>query len=371
MANKNFEPPFEPAYVGGLPQTEFIAPPVVTFDAIPRDKIVRRLGLTSLPDVLRKSIRQGSWSAIDNGSLLFEARTHDFYDKAQQASRLVVLDFDDNMASATKWHAAEYHKVATSPQLEQRGIPVTPAFAKEVYELSKIKIPGVVENEARYTPMMNMILLSEYMRMIENGMDEMDAKKQLGIWRNSLVGLVGQLGEDSLQSISIDPVIRKIFMNNSIRPFVHKNFVSDVIEGVEDDDLVIIATRGEMKGPLSQPHKIHQSGVLRPMGKAGKQVDGVLYSNDTKGEALVKAVRFIDRIEEKHVLVYDDNPVEVLSYVEAARRHGLRGMEVVQVEHPGAKRRGVGVGIEPDFSLYDPFNLPAKRTNFRHYQVIP
>lgn len=354
-----------------FPQSDFVIPAVVPFEPIPRDKIVRRLGLTSLPDAMRRDFRHSSWFDIDQGRILFEARNHEFYDKAQSTNRLLVLDFDDNMASATRWHAQEQEKVATNKQLQDRGIPLTKPFTKEVYEMSKIKIPGIVEHEARYTPMMNMILLSEYARMIENGSDEAQAKQLLVSWRDSLVGLVGTLGEDCLQSIAIDPTIKNIFMRNSIRPFVYKNFVSDVIEGAEPHDLIIIATRGEIKGPLSQPHKVHQSGVLEPMGRDGNKVDGVLYSNDTKGEALIKSVRFIENIEEIDLIVYDDNPVEVLSYAEAARKHGFRGMEVVQVEHVGAKRRGADVGIEPDYSMYDPAKLPTNKTNFRHYRIFP
>ncbi len=364
-------PNSEPVHSQTFPQADFVNPALVPFETIPRDKIIRRLGLTSLPDPMRRDIRQSSWFSIDQGKILFEARNHDFYDKAQTTQRLIVLDFDDNMASATRWHAKEQEQVVANKQLQERGVPISKPFAKEVYEMSKIKIPGLVEHEARYTPQVNMILLSEYARMIENGMEEAQAKQMLSTWRDSLVGLVGTLGEDCLQSIAIDPTVRQIFMRNSIKPFVHKSFVSDVIEGVEPTDLIIVATRGEIKGPLSQPHKVHQSGVLEPMGRDGNRVDGVLYSNDTKGEALIKSIRFIKNIEEIDLLVYDDNPVEVLSYAEAAQKHGFRGMEVVQVEHVGAKRRGAKVALEADYSMYNPSNLPPNKTNYRHYRIFP
>lgn len=361
----NLESAYPPARVE---EVEYVPPPGLLIQTIAPDSVLTRLGLNYMPNSLRGSVKRSTWQEVAGGRIMLEVRNPSKLTaprlKDVHAIDTHVLDFDDCMFDATGWHKKEYELVS------QFG--VSRDTAKDIYENSKIIVPKIAENEPRYTPEVNLILLSRYTDLLSRGVGHDGSMKAVGMWREMILETIAEIGElPALSGFGIDPDIRKAFVGNAPNEFVHDGFVEDVIGGTERNDLRIIATRGKIEGPLGQVDKVHRSGVLEPYGGDGNTVDLVIYTSDIKAEALLDVLRLMPMLSQTAIRVYDDNPKEVLPYIESARRQGVMNLEVIQVEHPTAKRRGMKVGIEPDFTLVNDTETGEPRTNFNHYSASP
>ncbi len=361
----NLESAYPPARAEEI---EYVPPPGLSIQTIAPDTVLRRLGLNYMPDSLRTSVKKSSWQEVAGGRIFLEVRNPSKLTaprlKDMHAIDTHVLDFDDCMFDATGWHKKEYELAG------QFGVSWD--TAKDIYEKSKIIVPKIAENEPRYTPEVNLILLSRYTDLLSRGVGHDGSMKAVGMWRELILETIAEIGElPALSGFGIDPQIRKAFIGNAPNEFVHDEFVEDVIGGTERNDLRIIATRGKIEGPLGQVDKVHRSGALEPYGGDGNTFDLVIYTNDIKAEALLSVLRFMPMLSQTSIRVYDDNPKEVLPYINSARLQGVNNLEVIQVGHPTAKRRGLSVGMTPDYTIDNTTLSGEPRTNFDHYFASP
>ncbi len=78
-------------------------------------------------------------------------------------SELVLLfDLDDTLLNTTTWHSKEQDIIRT--YLAEQHVEADTHIVKELYELSKIFVPQIAEVQTRYTPVLNMILIDQYIR---------------------------------------------------------------------------------------------------------------------------------------------------------------------------------------------------------------
>lgn len=329
------------------------------------EDVVGRLDLAELPKSILHSVRGSIWGEIGTGTTILECRTVSILQQPR-CGGVVVIDFDDCMMSATGWHRNEYELLAQNEELRQTGIAISTERAKAIYEMSKMRIPGTVVKEPRYTPRLNLVLLSIYGEEMRKGAiaerPEEDVWNDLVATRKTIDQQVQEIGEQAISYYMIHPLIKKIFMGNPPSKFLYGEFVQDVLDATSPNDIRVIATRGKIKGPLGQIHKIHASGLMRQRNLAGQGIDLVIYSNDLKADALIAMTNILPEIGKRLIRVYDDNPEEILPYLEMTRRLGTQNIEVIQVSHPDAKRKEASLGaVEPrlDYSSRD--------TRLRHY----
>lgn len=219
-----------------------------------------------------------------------------------------------------------------------------------MYEDSKIYVPGKATLEKRYTPLVNIILLSKIAQSLEVGKTKEQAEENMRALRDKIVQRVGQEGESVLWEYQRDPDIQSIFLasENSPGKFVINQVAEDLLSKPEDlipesaeDDLKVIATRGEIGGPLGQIHKLHSMPFL-------KSLDVVIYTNDLKAGSLEVLTYLLDWAEKAQIRVYDDNPSEIVQWWEIAhQRNLLPRLELIQVRNPRAKRRHAKAEIKP------------------------
>lgn len=277
------------------------------------------------------SIYSNDWYSVDNGRIILEVKNRNFQQNPTDVVHFV--DFDDCLASATKWHKREYAAIANSTELHERGVVISESDAKKIYQLSKIKIPGKATHESRYTPRLNIALLSYMTLALESGDTYEDAWQRMlsahDFWTNA-VALQG----DVLNSTPCDEAILEIFKNNSLSEHIYPELINDLFfqRAPHDNDTRIIATRGKIEGFLGQIYKLHTSGVIN------NDIDIVIYSNDIKVESLILLSQLIPWIKNRQVRVYDDNPDEIGPYGDLARNRGIPNVEIVQVSHKDAKR---------------------------------
>lgn len=328
------------------------------------EDVVERLELNGLPKTLLESVRGSLWGEVRGGNMLLEYRTVTVLQQPRDGA-VTICDFDDCLMSATGWHKQEYQLLEQSEALHRMGVNISAARARDIYELSKIRIPGTVEKEPRYTPRLNQVLVSIYADSLRTGLSKERLEEQtwleLVTWRKTIDQQIQELGEGALKAYSIHPLIRSIFMGNPPSRFLYEEFVQDVLAGTRPNDIRIIATRGKIEGSLGQVHKVHGSGLMKQKTWAGQRVDLVVYSNDVKAEALITLTELLPGIRNRRVTVYDDNPNEVLPYLKAVQMLGAHNIEVVQVSHPDAKRKDFNLGIEPNLDYM------RRETRLRHY----
>lgn len=341
---------------------------VSLIEPIPPESVIDRLELAGSQRPQLNSIRGSLWGGINGGRIILEARTWTILQQARMGA-VYIIDFDDCLMSATSWHGREYQLIERSEVLQRRGVNMSAARAQEVYELSKIYVPSVVVKEARYTPRLNLVLLSLYAEALRAGVQqeqpEIDAWEEILEWRKTITTQVQNLGERALKAYAVDLAIQKIFLQNSPADFLHQGFVQDVLAHTTPADIRIVATRGKIEGSLGQVYKVHASGLMRQRSWRGQGVDLVVYSNDVKAEALILMMEVLPGIRDRLIRIYDDNPREVEPYLEAILRLGAKNIEVVQVSHLDAKRKDAEIGIHPF--------LDYRRggTRFRHYAPFP
>ena len=347
-----------------LPLIERGIPGELPVTSISHDEIRRELELKRAHKQLLNSVKERGWEKIHGGRMILEVRTLSFLQQPTYGS-VNVFDLDDCLLSATSWHAREYQLLEENNILREQGINITAQRAKEIYELSKIRIPQVAEKEPRYTPRLNLILLSIYADALREAQiketPEEEAWAELLKWRELISSQTEERGERALTAYAINSTIQSIFENNHPADFVYSDFVQDVLSSSGKYDIRIIATRGKIEGPLGQAYKLHSSGIMRLKSITGGVIDLVVYSNDVKAEALITIMKMLPGISGRQIRVFDDNPVEIMPYLEVARNLGAPNIEVIQVSHPDAKRKDFNPGVEPIHEYQ------RGTTYFKHY----
>jgi len=139
-------------------------------EQISQGKLFKELGLLGydIPPEVFESVQKSQWFTIDNGRVVVEIRNPDVLSTTRTGG-MRISDADDTIFSATNWHKQEYEQLATSKELQARNIHITADQAKQIYEMSKITVKGKAEKEPRYTPRLNIALLSLYGRAMEFG----------------------------------------------------------------------------------------------------------------------------------------------------------------------------------------------------------
>lgn len=328
------------------------------------EEIRRELEIKGAHKQLLNSVKESQWAKIDGGRMLLEVRTLSFLQQPTYGS-VNIFDMDDCLLSATGWHARENQLLEENEVLREQGVNITAQRAKEIYELSKIRIPQVAEKEPRYTPRLNLILLSIYAdalreAQIKETLEE-EAWTELLKWRELIGNQTAEHGERALKAYAVNSTIQSIFENNPPSDFVYNDFIQDVLSSTGKSDIRIIATRGKIEGPLGQVYKLHSSGIMRLKSITGAVIDLVVYSNDVKAEALITIMKILPGISGRQIRVFDDNPVEIMPYLEVARNLGNPNIEIIQVSHPDAKRKDFNPGIEPIHEY------KRRATDFKHY----
>ncbi len=299
----------------------------------------------NIPTAVLDSVLNSSWYAIDQGRIIIEVRNPKFNHKIGNAA--YIIDYDDCIMSTTLWHQHEFAGIALSRSLHDRDIHIGAEQASDIYELSKIKVPGKVDHEPRYTPLLNLTLLSHLAKFLESRQTPEEAwQNMLGV-KERYVQEILQHGEGALVKAFIDDDILAIFLANTPANFVYHDLLDHLLHDTYRKELRIIATRGKIEGLLGQVYKLHMSGVMN------SKVDLVVYSNDIKAEALILLSRLIPWIKDVLIRVFDDNPAEVLPYTDLARSKGIQNLEIIQVRHPLAKPRKTVIREEPALSFTD------------------
>ena len=280
--------------------------------------LARRLNLyhPAFSEHLHQSISESLWYSVDNGRYYLEIRNPNILEKRD--APVDVIDFDDCLFSATSWHKKEYELISTSPALDARGIHITQEEARELYQQSKIMIPGKVIQEPRYTPLLNLLLLTEYAQRLESGISRDEAWQQTLQDKVSAEEIISRVGEEYLTDYKVDQDIVDIFLGNAPLSFTYDRVIQLLFYRIETaHHLKIIATRGTPEGPLGQIYKLHGSGLPR------SAVDLILYTNDLKADAILLLSRFFS-MRDKCITVYDDNPSEILPYRQLARERAVQ-----------------------------------------------
>src|SRR3989344_5781838 len=200
-----------------LPYIERGIPGELPVTSISQDEIRRELELKGAHKQLLNSVKESQWAKIHGGRMLLEVRTLSFLQQPTYGS-VNVFDLDDCLLSATSWHAREYQLLEENDVLREEGIHITAQRAKEIYELSKILIPEVAEKEPRYTPRLNLILLSRYANALREAQikekPEEEAWAELLKWRELINGQTAEHGESALRAFAINSTIQSILENN-------------------------------------------------------------------------------------------------------------------------------------------------------------
>ncbi|HLC94636.1 MAG TPA: hypothetical protein VJH96_03655 [Patescibacteria group bacterium] len=310
----------------------------------------------AFPEKTLESIEKSKWLIIDNGQHFLEIRNPDFRKKLTHAAD--IIDYDDVLFKSTQWHKKEYELIEKSPRLQQRGIHITQEEARELYQLSKIKIPGKVDLEPRYTPLLNLLLLTRLSTLLEKSADKSQAWTQVLEEKKLANELISRTNEQFLSSFPFDQDVVDIFANNTPSAFRYDRAIellfSNVIVG---RDLKVIVTRGKIEGPLGQVYKLHSSIM-------DQNIDLVIYTNDLKVKAILFLSRLFPEFQHMAIRVYDDNPQEILPYTKLAFERGIENLKVIHVRHPDAQRKDYAVGNEqPTYSTTD----KESGTIFDHY----
>ncbi|MEK7165963.1 MAG: hypothetical protein AAB874_04125 [Patescibacteria group bacterium] len=321
-----------------------------TIDHLPHLVLARKLGLLhpAFSDEILASIGSSEWWTIDEGNNILEVRNHQFVSKLRGA--VDIVDYDDCLFKATEWHKREYELIANNQQLLSKGIAISFDEARKIYQMSKILIPGKAELEPRYTPLLNLLLLTQFARKLEKGMERNTALEEILVEKDQAREIISRAGEDYFTSFPYDQDVVDIFINNppsNFRddPVVDQIFNNSILSG----DLKIIATRGKIEGPFGQVYKLHASGIME------KGVDLVLYTNDLKAAGILLLSQLFPQLQDMCIRVFDDNRDEILPYRELALIYGIRNLKLIHVRLPNAKRshEAIGDDIKPDYCFVD------------------
>jgi hypothetical protein len=248
-----------------------------------------------------------------------------------KSGMIFVSDFDDTAVSTTEWHRRSFEAVTQHPELS--GLNLDVEKIAELYNLSKMKEPGKAEKEARYTPRLHMLVMSDYIHLLESGEPEKVA------WDKTLdrIRTLSLKPSAEFKTMQIDERVFQAMNQIPINAFTHDDYIKEVFSPQGQDNLRIIATRGTMEGPLGQVFKVHDSGVL------DNGADMVVYSNDLKSEVLDLLPQFIPWTKGKPMRIFDDNAAEIKEWYNDTVKRKFTNVELALVRHPSSKRRNAQV----------------------------
>lgn len=311
-----------------------------------------RLGLQSpdLEEVYRSALKN-QWFDCDEGNFLIEIPNNERLQKKigsptdTSKSELVLLfDLDDTLLNTTAWHAKEQEIIRT--YLSEQHIEANEQTVKELYELSKIFVPGAAEVQTRYTPILNMILIDQFIRRQKNdGFSSEEALQLCQAEHGRIQDRINTIGEGALRDYHFDPtLLSRILKENPLPEYMNASLNQDVFTvGPDGDDLIrMIITRGKIEGPLGQIYKVH-SGDFTEL----ESLDMIIYTNDVKINALARVTNIFKELQSKQIILFDDNPSEIVPFCEQIEEQGMNPlkMEIVHVRHSDAKRRDKKVMI--------------------------
>ncbi len=308
------------------------------------EKILDTLGLGGfeIPREIKESVQKSQWFSIDNGRTMVELRNPLLLDKNLQDKKKVVTitDADDTIFAITKSHEKEYELLSKDEALHHRGINFTPEIAKQMYELSKIQVKGKAK-ESRYTPRLNVGLLSLISKALEEGKPLSQALEDIRQTRDEIIA--SENPEKQIASMFLDEDIVRVFNSNPLSDFLYKDYAADIFSKTDtEENMRVIATRGTIEGQLGQVHKLHQlkmdiEGSAQQLLNQG--VDLVIYTNDLKAEALITIHQLFPSLRNKLTRIYDDNVKELQEYYDIAHeeRLNLKGFEIIRVKNRFAK----------------------------------
>ncbi len=333
---------------------------------IPPTDLRRRLGLqgSDLEEVYRSSLKN-QWFDCDNGNFLLEIPSNERLrnklgnpSDTNKSELVWLFDLDDTLLNTTAWHDKE-QKIIRS-YLNKQHVVSSEAGINAIYEISKVLIPNVAEVQARYTPLLNMILIDQYIRRQKHdGLSASDALVCCRVERNYIQDLINVIGEGVLQDYKYDQsLLAKILHENSTNRYINAPLIKDLFtvgKDSNDNVLRIIITRGKIEGPLGQIYKVHNGDFTKL-----ESLDMVIYTNDVKINALARVTNIFKELRSKQIILYDDNPSEIVPFLEQIEAQGMNSfkMEIVHVRHSDAKRRDKKVVISSHDSeqVVDPEN---------------
>lgn len=310
---------------------------------IPRSEIKRYLQLETCNDEgVVRSIERSNWLTCQDGRHVIEVRNSigDLARKMREGEVLYMSDLDDTLIDTTGWHQKEFDLI--QKLLGEKGVEASIADIERMYELSKIKVPGKADIQTRYTPQLNLILLEQYRR---RRLDQKMSSTETMVWieqqQQRIQEVVSTAGEEALNDYILNTEFqREMVSQNPTSDFVHLPLIRDLFDwgdGMTNDSVIrVIITRGKIESPLGQVYKVHQSGIMEL-----PSVDIVVYTNDIKVEALLHLQANFPGIMKRWILLYDDNPNEIVPFYEQIEETGISPfpIELVQVRHSSSKRR--------------------------------
>jgi hypothetical protein len=329
-------------------------PRVMTCEFLSPGPALTRLELkhVDIPEEILDSVIRSEWYSLDKGRMFLEIRNPDVIHSKGHLP-IVFTDFDDCALSTTRWHNEEYTRLFTDTALNMRQKSVIPDHGKAIYEMSKIKVPGKAEHEPRYTPRLNFVLLSQYSFFLEQHMSPDAALNIIKAIREGFAESIAndKNGDQLLLDLKIDHEILDAVRDNSPRDYLHTEFVSEIFNEPLTH-LHMVVTRGKPEGLLGQIYKVHGSGILE------YPVDLVLYTNDLKADALLVLSKMFPGMRSSPITLYDDNPKEVLPYLDFIRNRNINNIKVIHVRHTDSKRKDITVeGATPTETRIDPQTL--------------
>lgn len=229
-----------------------------------------------------------------------------------------------------KWHKSEWKKIKSEltfgTDTNGKGIRIDEEIADKIYEHSKIKDETRKVSEPRYTPRLNIILLSAYGRALAAG------KSPEIAWNDTqeLLRRVTETKEAGLDQYPIDQKTQSVMMSNLPADFAYKDYAQEMFTANGSNCFRVIASRGTIEGPLGQIYKVHASGIM------DNDVDMAIYTNDLKYESINLLYQMIPGADRKPCLVLEDNPAELHEWYEKGKRGNF---ELALVRHLGVKRR--------------------------------
>lgn len=343
---------FDPFEDRRLWKTKLRIPDGLNIREIQPTELRERLGLQSpdLEEVYRSALKN-QWFDCDDGNFLIEIPNNERLQKKlgsptdTSKSELVLLfDLDDTLLNTTAWHAKEQEIIRA--YLGEQHIEANEQTVKELYELSKIFVPGVAEVQTRYTPILNMILIDQFIRRQKNdGFSSEEALTLCQAEHGRIQDRINTIGEGALRDYHFDStLLSRILKENPIPQFMNESLNQDVFtEGPDGDDLLrTIITRGKIEGPLGQIYKVHSGDFTK-----FESLDMVIYTNDVKINALARVTNIFKELQSKQMILYDDNPSEIVPFLEQFEAQGMNPlkMEIVHVRLSDAKRRDKRVVI--------------------------
>lgn len=320
-------------------------------ERVSEEKVLRQLELsgTEIPSDIKQSVMRSSWFSIDGGRIIVEMRNKNLLDKQYLSEHgnkqgiVSISDADDTIFAITESHKKEYELLSQDAELQARGVTITPEVARILYEDSKITIKGKA-NERRYTPKLNIALVSLYANLQEKGMSVTQAMEQ--VQRSLSLVQNSENPEVEIEKLSLDTDVVRIFNSNPLTNHMYTDYAEDMFDMHDSEGKIIpeseqnmhiIATRGTIEGILGQVHKLHQLQLANgPFMDQG--VDMIIYTNDLKAETLTLIPQIFPYLTDRLMRIYDDNTTELQQYYNHARDHHLNNLELIHVRKRGSKR---------------------------------